>query len=208
VFSAQSEGTLKEYAALLAEAACEWLDDDLTAICATAARRRTHLQFRRVIVARSVAELRAGLMAVASGDCPSHLPDAAWSSWARRFELGEPVPLDAFPAAVLPGRVDWPPRPWDHRSYWIGNSRPLPSGIDTGVPGIVAAVLGSKPANLDPGCTLIQLGLDSLMALELSDRVREAYGARIPPAELLNGMRLSDLARVSETAAEWEEARV
>jgi acyl carrier protein len=209
VFSAQSASTLKDYAARLAEASREWLDEDLTAICATAARRRTHLKFRHALAARTVAELRKGLIAVSAGDDPAPLSDASWLSWGRRFERGEPVSFDDFPANLpLPGRVEWPARPWNYRPYWSDSQQESPASGDADVCGIVAAVLGSDADALDPDLSLIQLGLDSLMALELSGRIRETYRVKIPPAQMLGGMLLSELTQVSEGAAGWEEARV
>jgi acyl transferase domain-containing protein/acyl carrier protein len=206
VLSAQSEKMLKEYAARLAQSSRDWLDADLAAICGTAARRRTHLRCRRGLAVRSVEELRAGLTAIAGG-AETH-QCGFWSEWISRFECGEPVDVDALAADLpLPERVEWPVRPWEHHTYWTGHLEASSDG-DSSVHDIVAAVLGSEPGALHSGRTLIQLGLDSLMALELSERLKETYAVKIPPRRLLNGMLLSELAQTCSVAPDWEEARL
>jgi mycobactin polyketide synthetase MbtD len=49
------------------------------------------------------------------------------------------------------------------------------------------------PVSIDPAASLIDLGLDSLLALDLRSRLRRAVGHCTPIAQLLGGITVSEL---------------
>lgn len=79
----------------------------------------------------------------------------------------------------------------------------------------VARVLGFTPASLDPNASLVELGLDSLMAVQLRNTLRSQLAADLPVKELLEGPTVVQLADVladvldraapAEPAADWED---
>ncbi|MBP5976712.1 SDR family NAD(P)-dependent oxidoreductase [Brasilonema sp. CT11] len=58
----------------------------------------------------------------------------------------------------------------------------------------VARVLGTSPAKLDSSKPLINMGLDSLMAVELSNRLEKYLGVGLPTMKLMGGLSISQLA--------------
>jgi 3-oxoacyl-(acyl-carrier-protein) synthase/SAM-dependent methyltransferase/acyl carrier protein len=71
----------------------------------------------------------------------------------------------------------------------------------------VAAGQGAAPSAVDPALPLIELGVDSLLSLELSQRLGKLFGTRISAAALLESRDLRALARrvAAETAPAMEE---
>ena len=59
----------------------------------------------------------------------------------------------------------------------------------------VAGILGGSAENLDPAAPLTMLGLDSLMATRARNAVERDFGVAVPPALLLRGASLHDIAR-------------
>src|SRR5690606_5168625 len=57
----------------------------------------------------------------------------------------------------------------------------------------VAAVLGTEASRLDKDTPLTNLGLDSLMAIELVNRIEEKLGMSMPMGSVLNGPNIRDL---------------
>jgi surfactin synthase thioesterase subunit/aryl carrier-like protein len=62
----------------------------------------------------------------------------------------------------------------------------------------VARVLGTTPQSLGPGSSLGEFGLDSLMAVELRNRLRQDLGLDLPTLVFLQGPTLSTLAKTIE----------
>ena len=56
-----------------------------------------------------------------------------------------------------------------------------------------AGELGMRPADLDPDRPLTSLGLDSLMAVQLKNRIQAALGVGLPMSRFVSGMGVSDL---------------
>lgn len=58
----------------------------------------------------------------------------------------------------------------------------------------IARVLRIAEERLGPKVSLLRMGLDSLMAVELKNRIETDFGVRLSPARLLQGPSVSDLA--------------
>lgn len=67
--------------------------------------------------------------------------------------------------------------------------------------GDVAKILRIAEERLNPKVSLIRLGLDSLMAVELKNRIESEFGVRLPTAKLLQGPSMMEL-------AEWLRAEI
>jgi acyl carrier protein len=59
---------------------------------------------------------------------------------------------------------------------------------------VLAGVLGTSPERLDVERPLAELGIDSLMAVEIMSRLQADVGIEIPPAKLMEGTSLAGLA--------------
>lgn len=57
----------------------------------------------------------------------------------------------------------------------------------------VARVLGTSAAKLDTSKSLTNLGLDSLMAVELSNRIKNELEAKVPAMKIMQGLNISQL---------------
>ena len=57
----------------------------------------------------------------------------------------------------------------------------------------LAALLGLDVAQVDPEESLTYLGIDSLMAFDLRNRLRSAVGISVPASTLIGGTSLSEL---------------
>lgn len=60
----------------------------------------------------------------------------------------------------------------------------------------VAEVFGVDPAKIDPDTSLTNLGLDSLMAIDLINRIESEFGENLPMGSVLRGPNLNELAEI------------
>ena len=60
----------------------------------------------------------------------------------------------------------------------------------------VADVFAVDPARIDPDTSLTHLGLDSLMAIDLINRIESELGASLPMGSVLRGPNLKELAEI------------
>ena len=65
--------------------------------------------------------------------------------------------------------------------------------VETYLMTIAAKVLGLGAASLDPHQPLVNLGLDSLMAIELKNQIEVDFRVRIPMGEFLKGPSVAEL---------------
>jgi mycobactin polyketide synthetase MbtD len=89
------------------------------------------------------------------------------------------------------------PLPFDAPTHLENTS----AGSDSGVKPLVDVICTEltatlhldDPASIDPRASLIDLGLDSLLALDLRKRLRRAVGCSAPVAQMLGGITVSEL---------------
>lgn len=67
------------------------------------------------------------------------------------------------------------------------------SMVEDLIAGQVAAVLGTDASRIDKDTPLTNLGLDSLMAIELVNRIEDKLGMAMPMGSVLNGPNIRDL---------------
>ncbi len=83
-----------------------------------------------------------------------------------------------------------------------------PAVLETNLRGQLARVLGLAPAKLDSRQPLNRLGLDSLMAVELKNRIELDIGVLIPMVRLLQGPSLAQIAgQLAEQLAQGDAVR-
>ncbi|RKH60321.1 non-ribosomal peptide synthase/polyketide synthase, partial [Corallococcus aberystwythensis] len=112
------------------------------------------------------------------------VPDVEPESWTAARETVLPVgvpPLVALQNAATPGE----------RAELLAQ----------GVTGQVAAVLRLPPARVELGKPLNRLGLDSLMGLELKNRIERTWSLKLPLAEIFLAEGVTDLA--GRVLARW-----
>ncbi len=98
--------------------------------------------------------------------------------------------------------ADLPPREWAHRPYWLSNGTEDALGPRE----ILSSVLGCSFSVEDEAATLLDLGMDSLSAMELETQLRSA-GYRISARELLGGATLADV-ESRAAASNFAEVRI
>jgi acyl carrier protein len=59
---------------------------------------------------------------------------------------------------------------------------------------LMARIMRLEPAELDPRQPLNVLGIDSIMAVELRNKIEEGFGINLSVVDLLRGSNLSDVA--------------
>jgi acyl transferase domain-containing protein len=182
VMSAHTEAALNQYANALSVAAGGWTESDLPEVCYTAATRRSHQKVRRAFFCRSMEEFRRGLQGLPTAGDDAH-------ESARVFERGGEVNWKRlFPCT---GRcVSLPPYPWQRRAR---KSEPAGRAPADTVRRLVARVLRVPAEDMTLGTRLIELGLDSLSALQLESQLESQTGVQIPAPELLGALTVSDL---------------
>ncbi|GGK86780.1 hypothetical protein GCM10012284_21200 [Mangrovihabitans endophyticus] len=190
VVSAPSADAVRDQAGRLAEWLAARPRVPLVDVAYSLATTRSMLRRRVVITAATHAELVSGLREVAGGgqlDRPARTVDPATvfaGSGARTL--------------TLPGYRFRRRRHWldaASRSRAAGSGAPVGDELDL-VLRHTAAVLGADDAEtVDPAATFTDLGVTSVTAVELRDRLAEATGTPLPPGLVFDRPTPRDLAR-------------
>ncbi|OJF16059.1 type I polyketide synthase [Couchioplanes caeruleus] len=206
LISARTPGALRAYAGRLADWLAAHPDAAPLDVAYSLGTTRTVLAHPVVVSAARLDDLRAALESVAQGrDVDAAEPPEDW---------------DAVFAGHEPRVLTLPGYPFERERYWFGDIAADPAPVRPGaapddellelVLREVAAVLGEPgTASLDPAATFTDLGLTSLTAVELRDRLQEATGRHLPPGLVFDRPTPVELAghlMVSSTPAVAPEA--
>jgi acyl transferase domain-containing protein len=123
---------------------------------------------------------------------------------AALYEGGAAVDWRAFHAARPARKVILPNVAFQRERYWIGDDVPRleikrekaagPRAPFDVAHDLVAAILGMRRgARVDPDAPFSTLGLDSIMALQLSAALQSQLGLTVPVVELMDGQTLNAL---------------
>lgn len=117
-----------------------------------------------------------------------------WSKWRQSFRGSQESPLLEH---IYAGGVD-APESSGAKSDWrlkldtcVPNERP--EIIALAVRDVVGSVLRVKPEGLRMDQPLTDLGLDSLMAVEIENSIESAIGVALPPASLMKARTIGQI---------------
>jgi len=173
---------------------------------------RTHFSRRLAFIAKDIDELRRQLTqkgnSQANADIPADLP-----ALTRAYTAGENPDWSVLYAAdpSLPCRIPLPAYPFDRERYWLdeapgtpvtGPAGPHPAdsslhpdipttahslpGLEAIISENVASVLEIAPGQIDPGVPYTALGVNSLLSVEIINRINDRLGIRLRPTDLFN----------------------
>ncbi|TQJ03210.1 SDR family NAD(P)-dependent oxidoreductase [Amycolatopsis cihanbeyliensis] len=197
--TAPTESTVDlERLAYTLQAGREAMGERLAVVAGTAAELRAGL--RRFLDGRSAPEVHTGSVRAESwpssrqahpGDGDPHRLAAEWVS-GTEFDWDALYPARPRPMS-LPGYPFARTRCWiDARAEVATAGRPAPApGADVPadlaerVLGVLSAVTGYPPGELDPEATFHEHGLDSLSLVKFADRLGTELGTTLSPDELL-----------------------
>jgi len=127
---------------------------------------------------------------------------------AAAYEHGVDVDWVAFHGGKGP-HVPLPPYPWQHRSYWpsskpaTGYIAAIPDARTTDDPADVleflrtelALMIGEDPVDVDVDLPVAVYAVDSLMVVELKNKVERRFGMPVPLSVLLSDASVTDVVR-------------
>jgi phthiocerol/phenolphthiocerol synthesis type-I polyketide synthase E len=127
---------------------------------------------------------------ILEGPCHPHVCISSTDLEARRREGDVMSRLASIEAAA-------PQRPMHARPQGLADYVAPSGDLEAGLARIWSDFLGVSPIGMDD--SLFELGGDSLLAIQLLARVRQAYGVEIHPAALLRSPTVGQLAHAIET---------
>ena len=119
-----------------------------------------------------------------------------WAKWRQAFRSSHENPLLEF---IFTAATDDDTESSGTKSDWrpkIESAAPEDrlAVIEHAVRDVVGAVLRVKPDSLRPDQPLTDLGLDSLMAVEIENSLESAVGVALPPASLMRARTITQIA--------------
>lgn len=151
--------------------------------------------------------------AIASADTVVTVADVDWAWWAETFTIARPSPLISEIPAIKAASTT-PATEGPDRTAWRAQMADLPAEqqranliemISTEVAGVLKIAGGG---GVEPDRPFIELGFDSLTAIELRDRLKSLTGLALPSAVAMDyptGRLLAE--HVGELMAEEEQPR-
>ena len=116
-----------------------------------------------------------------------------WRKWAASTPTA--AGLRRYSEIITAATVEQAPENGDAREALLAlpAAERLPA-LTTQLKNLIAKVLRTAPAKLDPTRPLNELGLDSLMSIELLERIEGQYGTTIPAGSLSAGTTIAKMA--------------
>lgn len=105
---------------------------------------------------------------------------------------------------TTPAVISLPKYHWKRSSYWVSQDKSPVEQIKKSPPininhlhdeliSVVSSVIQLPTNQIEPNVSLISLGLDSMMGLEINNRLEKKYGIKVSAAQILDGMTISQL---------------
>jgi acyl transferase domain-containing protein/acyl carrier protein len=198
VLSAHTRTALIHYADALLRWAKDWRDIDLPHVCYTAAVRREHQLFRHAFVCSSIGQFVEELRFLVNGLPRSSAVPGRIEPTLRAFQEGQAVRWETvFRESLL--CVSLPPFPWQRERASPGS---IPKAETDGarIRSIIADVLRLPDHALEEHRSLIDLGLESLSAVELERRLTEEFGVQLDAMSFLEALSVNDLIRLVQVS--------
>jgi len=117
-----------------------------------------------------------------------HLTQFGAAGVSKRFSYLVNKAVVSKEAEVHPSEGDWL-----YNAFLSATPAKLEQLLLSRITEQVARVLGIADTDLDIAQPLTQLGLDSLMAVELTNRIKSEMGMNLPTAEIMQGLGISQL---------------
>ncbi|MEU7136735.1 type I polyketide synthase [Streptomyces sp. NPDC046261] len=127
--------------------------------------------------------------ALAAGETTVMIADVEWAGFGSRFTGLRPSPLLSEVLGDVPVLAAAPVEPADELAARLRSMPPAERDrvVLELVRSQVAAVLGhAKPASVDPARRFLEIGFDSLTAVELRNRLATATGVRFPASVIFD----------------------
>ncbi len=221
VLTAQTEAALQARLAALGDWLRRHPETRMADLARTLAEGAAPLPWRAALVAEDVAQALARLPSAPRGRVPRReaAPAALLAQAAQGLlaaaRPGEAAPLQAVAELFVAGVAVTPPRdpaarrltllpgyPFARDSYWPGAAvaRPVPESAPDPLRALLGAVLRLPPERIAEEVAPLALGLDSLLALDLRQRIAAELGREVPVPALLAAPDLAALRAVVAAA--------
>jgi len=122
---------------------------------------------------------------------------ADWTDLGRRFAALGATPflteVAQAPTATVPSTAKSLTAELDARALETMPQEQRREFLEDGLSRQLASILGSAGSRIDSDRSILKLGVDSLMAMELKNRIEKNLGVTVPTVQLLQGPSVSEL---------------